>query len=364
MADKTIYVDYYQGNDAWDGTAPSDQGSGVGPFKHISAAIADLPNPVQPGSDAYVYLRGIIATNEDYNYGADDPSQDTEVDLSSITFGAGGALLIATYYLEGGTAEKFDLDKYANGLCPYFDGSGALDPTAAKPCTIPQVVLGNNVSQDISILGVAIAPYQSTSRTDKGVDFDEETEDVNLVFCKVSNFGIGVYGVEDAEIVLENCFLDNNTYGLVADAETRAILAGNNFIRNSLTNGIVLRAGAHLVLMPWNHNRGSFNNLRIYTDVQRSGYAAIQASLGSLIMLEPAHRDFFTNDADQVFIKIINEAAFNAKDYYGIVLESRAMLTGKDNICFTDQSFNQGQPTVPSGSQIVTAASNNSVVAG
>jgi hypothetical protein len=349
------FVDYSKNDDSGDGYPLMADAK-----KHLSAVLALFTLAID--ADITVHVRGDVTAPEDWNYGED--GNDTSIDFSSLIFSAGCVLTILTCEYSDPTVNDFDMDAYANGYTPYENATGALDPTATKPCTIPKVILGDIENQDISIMGFAIAPYQPTTRQDKGVDFDEETEDVNLVFCKVSNFGIGVYGVEDAEIVLENCFLDNNTYGLVADAEARAVLSGNNFIRNSLTNGVVLRAGGHLVVTPWSYNRGAFNTLRIDTDIQRSGYAAIHASLGSLIMLEPPHRDFFSNDAEQVFIKIINEAAFNAKDYYGIVLESRAMLTGKDNICFTDQSFNQGQPTVPPGSQIVTAAKGNSVVAG
>ncbi|MCC6158538.1 MAG: hypothetical protein IT350_10845, partial [Deltaproteobacteria bacterium] len=52
-------------------------------------------------------------------------------------------------------------------------------------------------------------------------------------------------------------------------------------------------------------------------------------------------------------LQILNATLAKSAAYYGIVLTSRSLLVGANQVRFNDEAINQGKDTVPDGQQIV-----------
>ena len=102
----------------------------------------------------------------------------------------------------------------------------------------------------------------------------------------------------------------------------------------------------------------ALNTTTISTSTTKKQYAAIQAELGSDVILEQTGI-LDPDETTRGFLKILDKSAYRGAEYFGVALESGSQILGAGNVFFADPDVNDGADTLPAGQQIVTAATRS-----
>jgi hypothetical protein len=307
------YVDSSKADDSGDGLAWGTA------KKHISAALATLTYPLT--DETTIYLKGTTASPKTY----EEDANDSTLDLTNILLSGADAVLIFQ-------AEEWNPTYYAAGTNP-FTGSGALDPTAAKPVVLAMKVVHENAAH-VEWRAVEFTTGDISMAAEVGAGCQ-----ALFSFCRASASGAGFIVNYGGRMIVENCYATTCGVGVAAANGAWLNLTGDNHLIDNIAFGVGLRHHAQLVVTAWETNT-AFNTLTVKITKPRRKYAALAAAVGSTIYISGDTDDFLFPGS--VMVKLLNAGDSNGPDCVAVKLESKSMLVGAGLITFRDSTIKNG----------------------
>ena len=303
--------------------------------RDISAALALITGPVT--QDAVINLAGTVASPQTYT------ETNDRIYIGDFRFTAWAKLIVRPY--------DWNDSNYNSGLSPYT-GVSTWDPTGAKPCVIPKVYVEN--AQGVVVEGVEI----SSSESDFGVEINYSSQ-VTVVYCRFFSCGEGILCM-GSDVLSENNYFYQCGIGVVA-VQSRLEITGDNFVKDCISSGVVGMNNAQITVSSWSRLPTQHYTLHIRTVTPRKKYAAVVLLANSCLWME----DYTALNPGALRIsniKIISECIVKSKDYVGVMLQSRSVLIGSDDITFSESGLNNGEDTVPADQQFMANADDGSLI--
>ena len=329
------YVDYDNGDDAWDGTT-STPGAPSGPKQHISAMIEALNDPID--DEVTINLAGTVAAPQTYL------ETEGKVELKSLNFLMNTSLTIQP--------EIWNETNYESDDDPYNEG-GSWDPTAGKPCIVPPFMIEN--TKNLTFKGL---DFRKSDDNDMMIVSVSNQSDVAFHYCAISQGKWGFVVSYLSNAYAYNCYFYHNDLGVSAAYRSILSLIGANYVTDNLRVGVTAFQSATIVFQAWRNDSLKYiTDIRTTTEILK--YTAIHLRMNSSIDIEDAW--FVDNDIDIAHVRIINETAFRSKQYFGIVVESQSIFSGAENTSFAEATVNDGNDTIPTGQQIVAKTEEGAI---
>lgn len=340
-----IYSDFVADNDAWDGQTPTHEVGPPehGPKRHLNAAKALIPNPVE---DEYIiHVAGDTANPGNYVY---IDGTDVVLDFSDLDMTHPAARITVMPYIAALAPDGFDNTAYNSGT-ESPDGGPAWNVAGTKPFTMPQVIAGKN--NKITLVGARVLQ----TATNKPAIIVRDMADLAAAYCRIEGGYAGVR-VSSANAGIENTYITEAEFGVFVEAGGQAALLGRNILHENSTCGIRGRLRSSVVVCAWPMKPLLKYQTTISTAAPKGNYAAVGLEHDSSLLVLKSIPDETTGGPDipaAAELQILNATLAKSAAYYGIVLTTRSLLVGANQVRFNDEAINQGKDTVPDGQQIV-----------
>ena len=322
-------TDYYV-----DSGKPDDTGDGLSwgnAKKHVSAAVGLLSDPIS--DDVTIHMKGTQASPQSYI-----DITDQEIELEDLNFAAGGGASLTFQ------AENWNQSNYEDDEDPY-DAAGNWDPKGTKPCTLPPFKLTR--TKNVTFKGVG---FEKSDDEHECAVLLAEGSGADFHYCAASDCTIGILSHDHSHAWVYNCHLFENRIGAGANNQSLLNIVGENYFVDNLRIGIMCRQSSTVLVQAWGDDPMKFvTDLRTTTELLK--YTAVKIEMNSSFDIQDAHLD--DDDVDVAHVRVINETAYRSKLYHGVMVGSKSLFTGAENISFADPAVNQGKETVPSDLQIV-----------
>lgn len=323
-------TDYYVDADKADDTG--DGLSWANAKKHVSAAIGLLSFPVT--DDTTIHLKE--GTTNDY----EETSNGDKLEITGCKCAGSGSVTIQT--------ENWNESNYDSENSPV--GGASFNPKEDKPVTLPFKIEISD-SNSITFKGILFEQSDSSS-IENGIEIHTHSYNVNIHYCSIEMFFVGVHVYGGAEANIFNSYLLENNVGATAMYDSNVTFNGDNYIQDSVRFGVGVYQDSTVSFNPWDDYLFEVFTTRISTTSPRKSYSAIIAASNARVFV----RDDQFNPINPAIglVKIIDELAerkLKSEDYFGAKLANRSLLIGSSNIRFAEESTNDGQDTVPSSRQ-------------
>jgi hypothetical protein len=328
-----------------DADSGADGNSGVdwaNAKEHVSAVFTAMAFPIT--SSTTIYLKE--GTTADYT----EASNSNYLSLNGVRCVGNGHI-----YIQG---ENWNSGNYYTGSGSPVGGGGGFDPTEDKPITLA-FAIDIARSDNITIRGVAINDETENTPSGRvGLHVRDSSTNIQLHYSTVELFYFGVLSNNDSALYVFNSYIMDNTMGGSSVYGARLYFLGDNYIYDSVRKGVYAYMNATIGFYPWPGEQMDVFTTKIYTDVPRKDYVAIEAAVNSTIDVKTD--EVALQNPDYALLKIINELATREKQmsaYVGVSLKTRSTLSGAGNILFAESTVAEGLDTVPAAQQITSDSS-------
>jgi len=339
------YIDSEIGNDSNDGLSKTDQGGGVGPKEHLSAVLDLITNLIESEI--------VINVAHDNGSGPNVYTETEDVlELRGIRCEGEDARLIIQ-------ATDWDNDKYEGGEDNPI-GAGDWDPTTDHNMAI-QYGLEITEAETFNLELRGLCLYGDDSVEKGGLKIEGSTGVIKTKYCEFAGLQGGIQLLGHNNLSIENCYFLKNGIGIIAMLNSTVLLYGDNYIEDPVLMGAYALINSNLVIVPWDEQPFDKFTLEVRTTKPRKKeFAALKAAINSTITIQDDswHPSLSTVSA----VKVINDCRFLNPEYYGVVLESKSLLTGAANMGFATLNMKGDQIEMPEANRIMAESEFGAVV--
>jgi len=313
-----VYVDADSGSDSNGGTGWGDA------YLHLQKAIDGITDVI---TEAYTIELKSGCTN----------SYTEDVKINGIAcIGKDAALFIQP--------EVWNQDNYDEANGDPFNatpGAGTFDIKADdKPVVLEmdiQVMNSKGVTfQGVEFKGILMAMMGSCF-----VNYSRFSSGDAKAFANY----MGVIGIE-------NSYFFQNAQSIIAMAASSIVLQGDIYVVDPLFFGIWASIDSLVFVAPWDDHPLDYFTTEISTTTpRRKEFCAIKLAINSRMTIQD--QDLNPWDLSIAQVNVVNDYAKLGEKYYGVMLESRSMLCGADNIAFTTKNAKGEYEDMPEAQQIV-----------
>ncbi|MBZ0273121.1 hypothetical protein K8I61_13870 [bacterium] len=326
------YVSASSGSDANDGTFGN-------PKEHISAMLDALTYPLT--EDTYVNCDGTVASPQAYTETGD------ELEIAGLAIQGDNELVIQ--------ADGFNNDNYKADANPYgATGTGAWDQSAAKPVIFDFEITVRNQA-GLRFRGPQFGGNGTQLHVRAGADV---YVDYSRFEGAASGLGIGAFVTGGGRLEINNSYFANHVFG-VFGYDGVVQLIGTNTIENARRGAIYMNMRSLLRIAAWDENLARYL-LYIYTDGPRNKYFGMRAVNASSIVIDDL--DILPLNWPTPQVRIIDKLAQNSPGYFGVVANSKSLVSGVSNVIFRESGVNEFKDTIPAERQIVVAEGEDATV--
>ena len=153
--------------------------------------------------------------------------------------------------------------------------------------------------------------------------------------------------------------VEDGEIGLLVKRKSILQLVGDNYIENSEDFGVVCKADSLISIAPWEEDATRLTT-KIKTTEPRKDYTALKVMVGAAVVLNNLADS--EDKVETAYLQIVQASDFKGAGYFGVVLESKSLLVGADQIYFTETGVNDDDPTVPEGQRILANQAEGTTV--
>jgi len=153
-------------------------------------------------------------------------------------------------------------------------------------------------------------------------------------------------------IGIENCYFFRNAQAIIAMYDSSVALSGDNYIIDPVLYGIWASVESIVFIAPWDDHPLDYFTTEIKTTTPRQKeYCAIKLAINSRMTIKD--QDVNPSDLSIAQVNVINDYAKLGEKYYGVMLESRSMLCGADNMAFTTKNAKGEYEDMPEANRVL-----------
>jgi hypothetical protein len=325
MTNQTDYfVDADKADDSGDGYPAMANAK-----KHLYAVIALLESPIT--SNITIHLK----------------ADTTDPYVGDTTIFGLNCVGSARLYIQ---TEVWNDNNYDSGQYDPFDADnneGTFDLDGTKHVDIQHLIaveacnflelrgLGFTGESGVAIAGVLVLPGAK----------------VKAKYCRFDDANAKAVGA-GGQLDLENNYYYENMVAVVSAGQGRVDLLGDNLIEDPLMQGIHAVGRSRVHIAPWLlHPKTSYQTEIRTNQPPAKDFVAVSLKMDSLLSVQEPDLYAWEVNAAKLAIRNLNKTL--TKAYRGVVLGSRSMVTGADQIECTTLDANGDTVPIPSGQAIV-----------
>lgn len=328
-----IYVNAATGND------DTGDGSSGSPYQHISRAVADVANPLTEVTTIHL-MTGDVYTEE-----------NGLVSFRNIHPANEEAKLIIqpSNWMEG---------SYESAANP-FGGAEPFDITGDKPLSLEICFYFNNCG-GIELRGLHFDPNDDGK--EMNVKAAGGNSEIVFKYCSFQCADMGLIVSGPSMVSFEMCFFVGNVYTLTAANGATVSLAGDNLFADPMLGALRAIDRASIDVNPWQYGKGQYYTTTINTTTtHKEEFHAILLQDASSLRIpgDP----MFPLDIYHGRVVINHDGAKLPKNYYGVKLESKSLVSGADNFEFTMKNLKGETVEMPEEQWFVSSEDEDMTIA-
>jgi len=320
-------ADYYV-----DSTKVDDSGDGLSmgnAKKHISAALGLVANPLTEVTTIHL-MTGDVYTEE-----------NGLVSFRNIHPANEEAKLIIqpSNWMEG---------SYESAANP-FGGAEPFDITGDKPLSLEICFYFNNCG-GIELRGLHFDPNDDGK--EMNVKAAGGNSEIVFKYCSFQCADMGLIVSGPSMVSFEMCFFIGNVYTLTAANGATVALAGDNLFADPMLGALRAIDRASINVNPWQYGKGRYYTTTINTTTtHKEEFHAILLQDASSLRIpgDP----MFPLDIYHGRVVVNHDGTKLPKNYYGVKLESKSLVSGADNFEFTMKNLKGETVEMPVAQQIM-----------